>query len=554
MITGNPEAVETAARSLSTAGTGFAETGETVDHHAGTLDASWSGSASGAATRSITGLAQRIGSGGPPCANVHDALITYAQALRDAQREWAAAHASATAGESALDDAKADQIRARALPAAQDDPHTGPVVSSPAIRAADSARTTAADSVAAAKTAMADAVAKLAQANQAAATAVDAATEALADMGGTGAPEGGPAEAIEEGRARRVDGARVDDQQPDGFGDAVKNVVGGAGDGAWKIGPGVLGWSGGLIPGRVGDAIEGTVEGWHDDLERSFGADTGSLAYRGTSGGVQVASLFIPGMGVVKAGRVIGAARDVKALGVVGSAAKAAGAVRAAPAAARAASAGAVRSGVRAARVVGELRSVAEPSIRAAISEAKAARPAGQRTFNYAKAWNKGWNASGWDRAKILLDNRYDKLFRATARKLYGIEGGGTGLPRPEAGATIERFYGSREDLYGPFHKGSLPFGASWTPDDMREYESLRRRLGLPNENPARFGITAELVKPENIFHVRPAVPLNGNPGGAVEYMIFDPENAVVVKRVFGVNEAFTHQPDLVVDGLATWP
>lgn len=344
MITGDPEAVEAAARALGTAGTTLVETGETVRHRASTLDASWSGTASGAATRAVGELAQRIGAGGPPCSSVDSALITYAQALREAQREWAAANADAEAGATALGNADADAATARAMPPTIDQEigSTGVNTADAALTRAAGAQQDARDSVAAAENAMADAVSRLAQANQAAADAVNDATEQLSEMDGTGARAGGPAEAITEGRARRADDARAESAQADPVGDTVKDVIGGAGDGAWQIGPGAAGWVGGLLPGKVGDAVEGTVQGWHDDLEDWYGADTGSMAYRGTSGTVQVASLFVPGLGVVKAGRVVGAARDARTIGVAMTAKNTAAAARSA-----------VVDGVRTARVLG---------------------------------------------------------------------------------------------------------------------------------------------------------------------------------------------------------
>ena len=344
MITGDPETVEAAARALGTAGTTLDETGETVGNRASTLDASWSGAASGAATRAVGELAQRIGAGGPPCSSVDDALIAYAQALRDAQRERAAASADAEAGATALENANAAAATARATPPTIDQEigSTGVDTASAALTRAAGAEQDARNSIAAARSAMADAVARLAQANQAAADAVSTATEQLSGMEGTGARAGGPAEATKEGRARRADDARAETAQDDPVSDTVKNVAGGLGDGAWKIAPGAIGWAGGLIPGKVGDAIEGTVQGWHDDLEDWYGADTDSVACRGTSGAVQVASLAIPGMGVVKAGRVIGAARDARTIGVAMTAKNTAAAARSA-----------VVDGVRTARVLG---------------------------------------------------------------------------------------------------------------------------------------------------------------------------------------------------------
>jgi hypothetical protein len=51
------------------------------------------------------------------------------------------------------------------------------------------------------------------------------------------------------------------------------------------------------------------------------------------------------------------------------------------------------------------------------------------------------------------------------------------------------------------------------------------------------------LRRPEDVTEVRPALPLDGNPGGWPEYVIENSEEAVDVTRVGGVNEPWTQPP-----------
>lgn len=90
---------------------------------------------------------------------------------------------------------------------------------------------------------------------------------------------------------------------------------------------------------------------------------------------------------------------------------------------------------------------------------------------------------------------------------------------------------------------GSRPGGQSWTPVHPAESPNFRVDAGLPNENPGRFISEGILRKPENVDEVRPALPLDGHPGGWPEYIIENADEAVDSVHVGGVNEPWTHQP-----------
>lgn len=86
---------------------------------------------------------------------------------------------------------------------------------------------------------------------------------------------------------------------------------------------------------------------------------------------------------------------------------------------------------------------------------------------------------------------------------------------------------------------GSGPWGHSWT--DVDPFQGLadpRGALGLPtgpDGNPARFLSVGELRDPTGVTR-RSALPLDGNPGGASELLIPDPENQIELKGIYGVN------------------
>ena len=66
---------------------------------------------------------------------------------------------------------------------------------------------------------------------------------------------------------------------------------------------------------------------------------------------------------------------------------------------------------------------------------------------------------------------------------------------------------------------------------------------GLPNENPGCCIIEGTLRQPENVTVVRPALPLDGNPGGWPDYLVENAGEAVERTRVGGGNAPWTQQP-----------
>ncbi|MGH2749007.1 MAG: hypothetical protein ACRDKB_13955, partial [Actinomycetota bacterium] len=127
-------------------------------------------------------------------------------------------------------------------------------------------------------------------------------------------------------------------------------------------------------------------------------------------------------------------------------------------------------------------------------------------------------------------------------------------IPTPREGMRVWRVHGQQLDDAGNVVQrrlpdgtvvpaGSRPGGASWTPVDPQLSPNFRIDAGLPNENPGRFMSEGILRNPENVTDVRPALPLDGNPGGWPEYLIRDADNAVELTSVRGVNEPWTHGP-----------
>lgn len=80
------------------------------------------------------------------------------------------------------------------------------------------------------------------------------------------------------------------------------------------------------------------------------------------------------------------------------------------------------------------------------------------------------------------------------------------------------------------------PNGFSWTSVNPNSVGNFRNTAGLPNVNTGRFVIEGT-VKRSNIIKTRSALPLDGNKGGLLEYII-DPKN-VNINRVSGANPGF---------------
>ena len=89
-------------------------------------------------------------------------------------------------------------------------------------------------------------------------------------------------------------------------------------------------------------------------------------------------------------------------------------------------------------------------------------------------------------------------------------------LPRPEVGQLVYRVFG------GDAHSG----GASWTPVKPRDVPDFRFNAGLPTNseggtnNSAELLMTARITDTAGVVNIRTALPLDGNNGGIIEYII----------------------------------
>ncbi len=123
-------------------------------------------------------------------------------------------------------------------------------------------------------------------------------------------------------------------------------------------------------------------------------------------------------------------------------------------------------------------------------------------------------------------------------------DGFGAPIPLPTEGMPVWRVFGENLDGAGrQTRTGSLPLGAPWTPKDPRLSTDFRVDAGLPDENPGRFLVEGVLNDPDEVSVIRPALPLDGNPGGWPEFLIDDAAKAVDVVGVSGVNEPWTRAP-----------
>ncbi len=124
-------------------------------------------------------------------------------------------------------------------------------------------------------------------------------------------------------------------------------------------------------------------------------------------------------------------------------------------------------------------------------------------------------------------------------------------LERVSEGTTVYRLHGYneapdglrlQEGSTGPLGEsrpsGSWPWGASWTDVNPFDLSDPRAELGLPtgpDGNPARFMSIGELRDVTGVER-RDALPLDGNPGGAPELLIPDPQNQVELREIHGLN------------------
>jgi hypothetical protein len=72
----------------------------------------------------------------------------------------------------------------------------------------------------------------------------------------------------------------------------------------------------------------------------------------------------------------------------------------------------------------------------------------------------------------------------------------------------------------------SGPNGHSWTPVDPTTLENPRDALGLPNGNSGEYLTTGKVLDWTGVAGRR-ALPLDGNNGGAPEYLFPDPEGQI---------------------------
>jgi hypothetical protein len=86
----------------------------------------------------------------------------------------------------------------------------------------------------------------------------------------------------------------------------------------------------------------------------------------------------------------------------------------------------------------------------------------------------------------------------------------------PDTGDTVYRLHGGDSD----------PLGHSWTPENPSEMANPRGELGPPNGNSGELISTGQITDPEGIVS-REALPLDGNPGGAEEWLIPNPESQI---------------------------
>ena len=91
-------------------------------------------------------------------------------------------------------------------------------------------------------------------------------------------------------------------------------------------------------------------------------------------------------------------------------------------------------------------------------------------------------------------------------------------LPRAGAGDEVYRVYGRPPTV--AFDDAAHAWGASWSPTPPWRLSNLRESLGLPHQNAADNLVIARIADPDAVVVTRHALPLDGNPGGAAEYII----------------------------------
>jgi RHS repeat-associated protein len=115
------------------------------------------------------------------------------------------------------------------------------------------------------------------------------------------------------------------------------------------------------------------------------------------------------------------------------------------------------------------------------------------------------------------------------------IPGGGEAELAAEEGGLA----GEAETVVYRVHGGEAgPWGRSWTPTDPTALDNPRDALGLPNGNSGEYLTTARVNDWTGTFGQR-AMPLNGNAGGAPEYVFPNPEQQLEHVSTRSLNQPF---------------
>jgi RHS repeat-associated protein len=163
-------------------------------------------------------------------------------------------------------------------------------------------------------------------------------------------------------------------------------------------------------------------------------------------------------------------------------------------------------------------------------------------------------NSSGPDLMDIQLKEAgsYFKLLGAGAAVASGAEellpellGAEASVAAETTAADTAPFAGQK--LYRVYGGDSAAGGASWSPVNPGSVANYRDVAGLPSggasgfNNSGRFVIEGTLQDPAGVVNVRSALPLDGNSGGILEYIIpnWQKTGAIQVNRVSGVNPEF---------------
>lgn len=138
-----------------------------------------------------------------------------------------------------------------------------------------------------------------------------------------------------------------------------------------------------------------------------------------------------------------------------------------------------------------------------------------------------------------LSDAEYD-LFAATAAAIPFVTAGQIKMidGALDVAESINKNSGEIVDVYRVYGNKSGPYGSSWTPIDPSTVDDFRGTAGLPSVNSGQYVIEGS-VKKSDISVIRPALELDGNKGGLVEYIIENAYEKIDIKNVSGANPSF---------------